>query len=153
MTNTTTSSNFKLKFNITISNYKKLQSAETTITFLAKCQKEKIIPNTFVIPLKLQQLNPIEEKIAKNVLKQTSRTLLKLALKSKRTEAIKLNTLYWESWHQLINTKQSTEQDELIEQIRKLENNIRHKLTVNSQKKFAWLKRTKANKPMNEQTN
>jgi heme oxygenase len=129
-----------------VSNFKKLQQVETTIVFLTRCQNEKILPTTFKIPLKLPHLNPKDEIIAKNVLNQTSRTLLKLALNSRKTLAEDLNKAYWSSWHDLINLKKGKEQETLINQIETLEYKIRSKLISKSQKKFSWLKKSKANK-------
>ena len=132
----------KSKFNYTISNFKKLQQTETKIVFLTRCQKENALPQSFKIPFNLPHLNTAEETIAKNVLNQTSKTLLKLALKSRKAQAIELNKIYWSSWHELINLKTNKAQDDLINQIEILEAKITSKLTTKSQKKFSWLKQS-----------
>jgi hypothetical protein len=64
------------QFNTTISAFKKLQKVETTIVFLARCLKEKVLPNTFVLPLKLQHLDQENTAKATNTLNQTSKTKL-----------------------------------------------------------------------------
>ena len=137
---------FKSKFNRTVKDFKKLQQIETTIVFLTRCQKENVLPPSFKLTNKLPHLNTTEEIIAKNVLNQTSKTLLKLALKSRKAQAVELNKNYWSSWHELISLKKNKEKDELITQIELLEKKITAKLITKSQKKFAWIKQSALDK-------
>jgi hypothetical protein len=141
------------QFNVTVSNFKKLQKVETTIKFLTRCLIEKVIPNTFLLPLKLQHLDPENTTKAKNTLNQTSITLLKLALKSRKTEVILLNKRYWDSWHILVNLSQGQTQDKVTTQLKNLENKITDKLTMKAQQKFSWLLHKKQMKPKHSNAN
>ena len=149
----TTSSKHVLtqQYNLTVSSFKKLQSIEIQIVFLSRCLKEKVLPNSFCLPLKLQHLDQENLAKAKNTLKQTSRTLLRIALRSRKAEVINLNKVYWDNWHKLINLAHSQKEDDIENKLRNLESNITNKLTSTSQQKFNWLK-GKTQQTNNEKT-
>jgi hypothetical protein len=115
--------------------------------FLTRCLKEKVIPNTFILPLKLLHLDQENTAKANNTLNQTSKTLLKLALRSRKKEVIHLNKSYWDAWHILFNLAQGHSKDNIKNQLQNLENKIADKFTLKSQQKFSWLLHKKQSKP------
>jgi hypothetical protein len=89
--------------------------------FLTRCLKEKVIPDTFIITLKLQHLNQEDTTKATNTLNQTSQTLIKLALQSRKTEIAHINKTYWDAWHSLFNL---TQNQDITNNLKKLEDKI-----------------------------
>jgi hypothetical protein len=108
--------------------------------FLSRCLKEKVLPNSFSLPLKLQHLGQESLVKAKNALNQTSRTLLRLALRSPKAEVTHLNKEYWDNWHKLFNLAQNQNEANIENKLKELETRITNKLTSISQQKFNWLK-------------
>jgi hypothetical protein len=119
----------KQQYNLTISLFKKLQSIETKIVFLTRCLKEKVLPNSFKLPLKLQHLDQENLIKIKYTLNQTSTTLLRLALRSRKVEIVQLNKVYWDNWHILFNLAQSQTQEDIDTKLKILETKISDKLT------------------------
>jgi hypothetical protein len=143
----------KQQYNLTVHSFKKLQNIETKIVFLSRCLKEKIVPKSFVLPLKLHHLDQANLTKARNTLNQTSRTLLRLALRSRKTEIIQLNKTYWDNWHILFNLAKDQKEEGIEDKLKTLETKITNKLTSISQHKFNWLKyKDKPQQPIKEIT-
>jgi hypothetical protein len=90
---------------------------------------------------------------AKNTLNQTSRTLLRLALRSRKVEVIQLNKIYWNNWHILFNLAKDQKEEDIEDKLKNLETKITKKLTSITQQKFNWLKhKGKTQQPFKENT-
>jgi hypothetical protein len=81
-----TPANVRKQFNNTITRYKNLNNTHTTIDFLQSSLKSKIVPPTFKIRNTFYNNTDTNVTKVRNLLHQTSTTLIKITIDSLKTK-------------------------------------------------------------------
>ena len=135
--------NVRDQFNNTISCYKALNNTRTTVEFLQHCLKSKIIPPTFVIKNSFYNNTDQNETKIKNLLYQTSTTLIKITIDSLKTKEHSQFKRHLDELHILLNLIQKEEdRDKILDKCSLMETKFREQSTEKSIQRLKWLKQS-----------
>ena len=133
--------NVRNQFNTTIRCYKILNNTHTTIEFLQHSLKSRTIPPTFIIKNTLYNNTDQNETKIRNLLHQTSTTLIKItidSLKTKESTQFKKNL---DELHNLLSLIPSdTDKDLILDKCTRMEANFRQQTKEKSIQRLRWLK-------------
>jgi hypothetical protein len=129
------------QFNITIACYKSLNNTHTTIDFLQNSLKSRIIPPTFVIKNTFYNSTDTNAIKIRNILHQTSTTLIKITIDSLKTKEQIQFKHHLKELHTLLSLiPDKTDQDLILDKLAHMESIFRHKTIEKSIQRLHWLK-------------
>jgi hypothetical protein len=130
------------QFNRTIQCYKVLNNTKTTIDILQNSLKSNIIPPTFKLKNTFYNNNEVNNSKIDNILKQTSKTIIKITIDSLNEKENNLFSQHLEALHSLLNLIQDPKgKDAILNKLSFLESNLRQQTMKKSIQKLQWLKK------------
>ena len=141
-----TPANVRKQYNKTITCYKNLNNTRTTMDFLQSSLKSKIIPPTFIIKNTFYNNTETNDTKVKNLLHQTSNTLIKITIDSLKTKEHNQFNIHLNELHILLNLiPDQAGKDLVLDRMTNMESRFREKTTERSIKRLKWLKQKEPN--------